>query len=180
MNQGERGMSIKKAMLIAITFALLAVLGVSFIVFNLRTQNQFEKCIKLEMDSQAETAVTSQTETLEIKAEGLVPGGKPIEYTISFDVALNDNYKMTLSFLDKESSLLKDYVDVTIGVKSKSQPVYSGKMSDLFNTKDVVFGDKVNTKDSLYIRFSMDEDVSDINIMGKSVDFDTVLKVEKS
>ena len=173
-------MSMKKAMVFAITFSLLAILGVSLIVFNLRNADDFNKCIRIEQSSEEQTAFQPQENVLEINVAGLVPGGEPVEYTVSFDVLFDDKYTMTLSFYDEGSTLLKDYVDVTVGVLGNAEPEYFGKMSDLFNTKHVVFSEEINTRQTLYIRFSMDVSVDNTDIMGNSLDFETVLKVEKS
>ncbi len=170
-------MSVKKVIAIAMGFALMAIFGISLAAYILNSSSEFDKSVKIE------NGTTELTEQLELKAEGLAPGDE-VEYTISFDVAVSDAFKMTLSFEETGGEIFKDYLDVEIGVigdereKSTNGVKFIGKMSELFSQKTVLLGQSVFTKSSIYVKFSIGNDVG-MEISGRFVDFKTELKVEK-
>lgn len=176
--EGENRVSVKKVIAVAMGFALLAIFGITLTAYILNNKSEFDKCIKID------NGTTELTEQLELKAEGLAPGDN-VEYTISFDISINDAYKMTLAFEETAGEKFKDFLDVEIGIKgderetSENDVKFTGTMSELFQAKTVHLGDKVSTSSTIYVKFSVGIDVGLEDIGGKFVDFNSELKVEK-
>ncbi len=170
-------MSTKKTIVIAIAFAMLIIMGAMLTMFNLNTRNNFEENITLQSQSSVSTDFV-QIERLEMTVDNIVPGGQPIEYTINVDNKAKDTFKITMQFLEKEGEILKDYVDVSVGVKGEEGAKFSGKLKDLYEVSEVVLGDEVSTSATLYVIFSVDKEVGN-EIEGKESLFEVVLTAKK-
>ncbi len=170
-------MSTKKTMVIAISFAMMIIMGALLTIFNIDTRNNFDKNITLQGQSSGSSDYV-QTERLEMFIENIVPGGKPIEYTINLDNRAKDTFRISMNFLEKDGEVLKDYVDVTIGIKGEEKAKFTGKLKDLYEDDEIVLGDDVSTSATIYLKFSIDREVGN-EIESKESLFEVVLTAKK-
>ena len=170
-------MSTKKTMVIAISFAMLIIMGALLTIFNINTHNNFDKNITLQSSTNGSSEFI-QTERLEMVVENVVPGGKPVEYTINLDNRAKDTFKITLTFLEKDGEILKDFVDVAIGIKGEEKAKFNGKLTDLYDKRELVLGEDVSNSATIYVKFSVDKGVGNV-IQSKESSFEVVLTAKK-
>lgn len=158
-----------KITMLLIALISAAVLGVVLTLFIVNNNNEFEKNLTVSENG-------TLSDTLEMKGLGLFPGSSR-DFVVNVKGSDKGTYAFTLTFRDKNSGLLSEYISVDITMGNKK---FSYRLSELFDGK-IVEGSallKSNEKSKLIIRYTMDEHAGN-ETQNATADFDILLQVRQ-
>lgn len=152
--------------------AAIIVIAIIFLIYFFVTRNSREDVIDVRLDSDKSTA-------LEFENLAIIPGGS-CQYELKLSHNVKADYKITLSFADKDEKLtLKSYVYAK--VIAGDEVICDALLEDIFNGDPLTFTRELSKKKSETVKivYYMPTEV-DNDAKNAEAKFDLVISADNS